>query len=202
MKEVHVMMVALACLAAACSDDSDSSPDVASTNNATTVNNAHVTNDWTNSTDNQTTELLGMTHGQTTMEELPNPFLTQLEYARIIGQDCPIVGCVKSETVNFISHIILNQDGRQVVIDPEDGNYQALYAEAQRDTFIAAVRGGFDCPAQTSPRGDSFEFVGAIREDNASDLIRVDVTGCVVSGDVSTKLVVELIGALKAKYLP
>ncbi|MEZ4459684.1 MAG: hypothetical protein R3E66_08110 [bacterium] len=208
MKKLALSLVVL--LAVACGDDGDTSDNNA-TNNGTnnTTNNAtnNASNNANNTTNNSTTSSNNSTTANNTTNnqtnnQLPDPYVAQLIYRRVATENCQLTGCIKSESVNFVSHTISNQDGRQTVMDETDGDYQALDVEAQRPTFLAALKGGFGCPEVVSPDGTTYEFEASVRENGRSNLVRADITGCVVEMDQSTATILGLFADLKAAYLP
>ena len=168
------------------------------TNNSQANN---TTNNSTTTSNNSTMTTNNETNSQTN-NPLPDPYVAQLVYRRVATENCQITRCIKSESVNFVSHTISNQDGRQTIMDETDGDYQALGVEAQRPTFLAALKGGFGCPESVSPDGTTYEFEASVREDGRSSLIRADITGCVVEMDQSTAMILGLFADLKALYLP
>ncbi len=203
-------LMAVLALTMACGDDDATTNNATNnstnganntTNNSTTVANNSTTgvnNTTNNSTNNATTT---PTNNNTVV--LPDPYVAQLVFRRVATENCQLSGCIKSETVNFVSGTFSNQDGRQANVPEDDGNYQALEVEAQREAFIANLKGdSFECSTSVSPEGTTYELEGFIRENGQSKTHRADITGCVVDAQQEIQIVVGLFADLKTDFLP
>lgn len=210
-------LILVAALAVACGDDESSDANnTANNSNNTSTNNSNntstnnsnntSTNNSNNTANNSNNASTNNSNNTSTNNEvvtpLPDPFVSQLIFRRIATENCVLSGCIKSEGVNFVSHVILNQDGRQTLLPQDDGDYQALRVEAQRAAFMEAMKSGFGCSDSVTGDGTSYEFEASIRENGSSSTKFADITGCVVDADEKTQLVLDLFGNLKTTYLP